>query len=78
MVDIQNGINTVWVNANHGRDFHPLSYHMTKLKKYSKEEIFYFSAFQFSLQLMLEHVLINLIVCLMISQKLHIKVAQTS
>ena len=78
VVDIQNGINTVCVNADHGRDFHPLSYHMTKLKKFTEEENFYFSAFKFSLQLMLEHVLINLIVCLMISQKLHIKVAQTS
>ena len=64
MVDIQDGINTVWVNADHGCDFHPLSYHMTKLNKFTKEEIFYFSAFHFSLQLMLEHVLINLIVCL--------------
>ena len=71
-MDIQNGINTS------GRDFHPLFYHMTKVKKFTKEENLYFSAFQFSLQLMLEHVLINLIVCLMISQKLHTKVAQTS
>ena len=37
-----------------------------------------FSAFQFSIQLMLEQALTNLIVCLMISQKLHTKVAQTS
>ena len=25
-------LNTVWVNADHGRDFHPLANHMTKLK----------------------------------------------
>ena len=57
-------VNTVWVNADHGRDFHPLADHMTKLRNFTKEEII------FSLQLMLEKALTNLIVCLMISQKL--------
>ena len=47
-------VNTVWVNADHGRDFHPSADHMTKLKKFIKEENRDFSAFRFSLQLMLE------------------------
>ena len=71
-------VNTVYVNADHGRDLHPLADHMTKLKNFTKEENRDFSAFRFSLQLILEQALINLIVCLMISQKLHSKVAQTS
>ena len=44
-------VNTVWVNADHGRDLH----HMTKLLNFTKEENLDFSAFRFSLQLMLEH-----------------------
>ena len=71
-------VNTVWVNADHVRDRHPLADHMTKLQHFNKEENRDFSAFRFSLQLMLEQALTNLIVCLMISQKLHIKVAQTN
>ena len=71
-------VNAVWVNADHGRDFHPLADHMTKLRNFTKEENRDFSAFRFSLQLMLEQALTNLIVCLMISQKLHAKVAQMS
>ena len=71
-------VNTVWVNADHGRDLHPLADHMTKLRNFTKEENRDFSAFRFSLQLMLEQALSNLIVCLMISQKLQTKVAQTS
>ena len=62
-------VKIVWVNADHGRDFHPLSDHMTKLRNFTKEFFFYFSTFRFSLQLMLEQALTNLIVCLMISQK---------
>ena len=69
-------VNTVWVN-DHGRDFHPLADHMTKLGNFTKEENHVFSAILFSLQLMLEQALTNFIVCLMISQKLHTKVAQT-
>ena len=42
-------INTVWVNADHGRDLHLLADHMTKLKNFSKEENRDFSAFRFSL-----------------------------
>ena len=68
-------VNTVWVNADHGSDLHPLGDHMTKLRNFAKEENLDFSAFRFSLQLMLEQALTNLIVCLMISQKLHTIVA---
>ena len=71
-------LNTVWVNADHGRDFHPLADHMTKLRNFTKEENHDFSAFQFSFHLMSEQILGNLIICLMISQKLHTKVAQMS
>ena len=31
-------VNTVWVNADHGRDLHPLADHMTKLQNFTKEE----------------------------------------
>ena len=71
-------VSTVCVNADHGHDLHPLADHMTKLRNFTKEENLDFSAFRFSLQLMLGQALINLIVCLMISQNLHTKVAQTS
>ena len=71
-------VNIVWVNTDHGRDFHPLSDHIKKLRNFTKEKNRDFSAFRFSLQLMLQQALTNLIVCLMISQTLHIKVAQTS
>ena len=52
-------VNTVWVNADHARDHHPLTDHMTKLKNVTKEQNRDFSAFQFSLQLMLEQALTN-------------------
>ena len=55
-------VNTVWVNADNGRDFHPLSNHMKKLRNFTKEENRDFSSFRFSLQLMLEQALTNLIV----------------
>ena len=71
-------VNTVWVNADHGHDLHPLADHMTNLQNFPKEKNRYFSAFQFLPQLMLEQALTNLIVCLLISLKLHTKVAQTS
>ena len=71
-------VNTVWVNADHGRVFHPLADHMTKLRNFTKEENRDFSAFGCLLHLMLEQALTNLIVCLMISQSLHAKVTQTS
>ena len=60
-------VNTVLVNADHRRDFHPLADHMTKLQNFTKEENHNISAFRFSLQLMLEQAITNLIVCLMIS-----------
>ena len=66
-------VNTVWINADHERDFHLLANHLTKLQNFTKEEIHDFSTFQFSLQLMLEQALTNLIVCLMISQKNYIQ-----
>ena len=50
-------VNTVWVNADHGRDLHPLADHMTKLRNFTKERNRDFSAFLFSLQLMLEQTL---------------------
>ena len=71
-------VNTVWVSADHGRDFPPLADYVTKLRNFTKGESRDFSAFRFSLQLMLEQALTNIIVCLMISQKLHTTVAQTS
>ena len=52
-------VNTVWVNSNHGRNFHPLADHMTKLQNFTKEENRDFSAFRFSLPLMLEQALTN-------------------
>ena len=66
-------VNTVWVNADHGRDFHPLADPMNKLRNFTKEENHDFSAILFSLQLMLEQCKNNLIVCLMISQKNYIQ-----
>ena len=53
--------------AAHGRYFHPVADHMTKLKKFG--EICEFSVFPFSVQLMFDQTLSNSIVCLMISQK---------
>ena len=47
-------VDTVWVNADHGHDFHPFADHMTKLRNFTKEENRDFSAFLFSLHLMLE------------------------
>ena len=70
-------VDTVRVNVDQGRDLHPLADHMTKLRNFTKEENRYFSTFQVS-QFSLEQALTNLIVCLMISQKLHTQIAQTS
>ena len=39
-------VNTVWVNAEYGRDFHPLTDHMTT---FTKDDICEFSAFPFHL-----------------------------
>ena len=44
-------VNTLRVNAYHGRDFHPLADHMTKLQYFTKGE---YSAFKFFLQLMFD------------------------
>ena len=67
-------LNTVLVNADHRRD-NPLADHMTKLQNFTQEENHDFPAFQFSIHLMFEQALSNLIVCVMISQnyvqKLH-------
>ena len=43
-------VNTMWVNADSGRDFHPLADHMTKLQHFTKGENRDFSAVLFSLQ----------------------------
>ena len=67
------------VNADHRRDFHLLTDHMTKLKHFNKGEFLEFSAFPCSLHLMFDQTLSNLIVCLMISQKTtHTQVSQTN
>ena len=71
-------VNAVQVNADLRRDFHPLTGYRTKLQNFTKGEICEFSAFLFSLQLMFDQTLSNIMVCLMISQKLHTKVAHTS
>ena len=63
----------MWVNADHGRDLHPLADHMTKIRNFTKEENRDFSKFRFSLQLMLEQLLTNVIVCLTISHKNYIQ-----
>ena len=68
-------VNTVWVNAGHGRDLHSVADHMTISPR---KKIVLFSAFRFSLHLMPAQALTNVIPCLMISQKLHTKVAQPS
>ena len=44
-------VSTLWVDADHGRDLHPLADHMTKLINFIKEENRDFSAFRLSLQL---------------------------
>ena len=41
---------TLWVNADHGRDLHPLPM-MTKLRNFTKEENRDFLVFRFSLYL---------------------------
>ena len=45
-------VRTVWVNADHRRDLHPLTNHMTKLQNFTKEENRDFSAILFSLQIL--------------------------
>ena len=47
-------VNTVRVNADHGCDFNHLADHTTKLKNFTMGENHDFSAFQFSLHLMLQ------------------------
>ena len=43
-------VKTVWVNADHGRDLHPLADHMTKLRNLTKEQNRDFAPFRFSLR----------------------------
>ena len=43
-------VNTVWVNADHGCDLHPLADHITKLRNFNTEQNRDFSAFSLSLQ----------------------------
>ena len=40
-------VNTVWVNADHGRDIYLLADHMTNLRNFTKEENRDFSPFRF-------------------------------
>ena len=40
-------VNTVWVNADHERDLHPLADHTTKLRNFIKEEKLIFQHFDF-------------------------------
>ena len=56
----------------------PLADHMTKMRHFTKGENHEFSAFRFSHHLILEQALSNFIVCMVLSQKLQAKVAQTS
>ena len=55
-------INTVWINADHRHDFHLLADHMTKLRNFTKGDICGFSVFPFSLQLMFDQILSNIII----------------
>ena len=55
-------VDTVRVNAVHRRDFHPLTNHMIKLKNFTKSEIHEFSIFLFSLHLIFDQTLSNVIV----------------
>ena len=61
-------VSTVWINADHGHELHPLADHMTNLRNFTRGQNRDFSAFRFSLQLMLEQALANLIVCLKFNQ----------
>ena len=69
-------VNTALVNADLGRDFYRLADRMTKLRYFTQGKICKFSAFPFSLQLMFDQTLSNLIVCLTYKNP-HTKVAQT-
>ena len=64
-------INTLRVNAKHGCDFRSLADHMTKFRNLNlhKSEILAFSTFPFSLQLMFDQTLSNVITCLKISHQ---------
>ena len=55
-------VSTVCVNADHRRDSNPFADHITTLRNFIKGENHDFSAFRFSLHLMLEQALSNLIV----------------
>ena len=66
-------VNTARVNADHGRDFHPLAEHTTTLNNFIKGEIREFLAFPFSLDLKFDRTLSKLVVCLVISHKNYIQ-----
>ena len=70
-------VNNVRVIADHGRYFHPLADHMTKLRYSPRVKFGIFQRSNFHLTF--DQTLSNFIVCLMISHtKIHTKVAQTS
>ena len=72
-------VNTIRVIPDNRLDFHPLAYHTTKLRHFNSGDICEYSTFPFSLDLMFDQTLSNLILCLTISQKkVHKKFAQTS
>ena len=64
-------VNSLPVNSDHRRDFHPLADQVTKCHQG-------YSASPFSFQLVFHQIVTNLIVFLTISEKQHTKVVQTS
>ena len=54
-------VNSLRVNVDQGHDFQPLVDHMTKYRNFIKVEICAVSAFPFSVQLMFDQSLTNLI-----------------
>ena len=42
-------VNTVWVNADYGRDLHPLADHVTELQNFTKEKVVIFQHLNFHL-----------------------------
>ena len=56
-------VNTVRVQADYGRDVHPLADHVTKLRNVTNGAIREFSAFLFLLPLIFDQTLSHLIIC---------------
>ena len=62
-------VRTVRLISDDGNEIHPLASHLTKLRNFTTCGI---HEFPFSLQLMFDQTLNDLIICLMISQKHYI------